>query len=281
MVFILKDADFSANNVGTIEIPVELNEETLAILAKTTKYSESSSQTLALDAFITALKRNGLWSKIALFVPTFMAASTTEMAYDVISDAYLVWTNAGTYNSANDTYASASKYGSYVTIPQLKAIDNFHLHFKKSTCALSIDSNKINIAIGRYYNTNYPGVNVGTFNVNKNYYDAELSYYNYGRGLFNLKSASLDSDGSKFYGHDHQGELESCTLTQSSTYDAGVVSNYSLSTKMIIGYHDTSAKTIKQEFHIIGNTALTDSEATALIEAAHTLFISLGGEDDN
>lgn len=259
--------DFSDNNIGTIEFPIELNAETIALLAKCTRYTESSPQTLAVDSFITTLKDEGIFNKIALLNLPFMGKTVTEIAYDVISDEYLTWNNVGTYDAVNETMAAASTLGSYVSIPQLKTVDNFHAHFiMQGSYPDLIGSNGLNIiGCGRVVESKYPCVCIGDYNINKNYYYANFSNNHYG-GLFNLISDLLATDGSKFY-----DETQSYPLIKSGTYNVNEPSDYLLSNMMLIGSRTTSPVSLKKELHIIGNAALTDAQASALIIAIKTL----------
>lgn len=263
--------DFSDNNIGTIEIPFELNAETVALLAKCTRYTESSPQTLAVDSFITTLKDEGIFNKIALLNLPFMGKTVTEIAYDVISDAYLTWNNVGTYDATNETMAAVSNYSTNVNIPQFKTVDNFHAHFIMQGGHPDLwGSSKNIIACGRATRSSKsPAVFINSFNTNKNYYDADVVNGAYG-GLFNLISDSLNTDGSKFYTV-VSNAVQSYLLTKSDTYDVEAPSNYSLATCMFIGSRTTSPVSVKKEVHIIGNAALTDTQATALMAAIKTL----------
>lgn len=58
MIIVLKDADFSANKIGTVEIPVEIDEYTQAAITASGNASMTVSQQQALMRFFTAIGAN-------------------------------------------------------------------------------------------------------------------------------------------------------------------------------------------------------------------------------
>lgn len=82
MILRLIGADFSANNIGTIQIIKELTKETKELLSHYTR-DISENQKYAVQDFITGLKSEGIWSHIEnLYIPA-LAGDLSETLYDV------------------------------------------------------------------------------------------------------------------------------------------------------------------------------------------------------
>lgn len=78
MILILKDADFSANNIGKVELPREVSKFTLSALAASGNKSLTGKKVLALDTFfgnIGAISNSGIWPKLKLFTLPLIAGS--------------------------------------------------------------------------------------------------------------------------------------------------------------------------------------------------------------
>lgn len=78
MILILKDADFSANNLGKVELPREVSNFTLSALAASGNKSLTGEKVLALDTFfsnIGAISNSGIWPKLKLFTLPLIAGS--------------------------------------------------------------------------------------------------------------------------------------------------------------------------------------------------------------
>lgn len=81
---ILKNADFSANNIGRY---LALSELTKSVLAKQTQYNASSAEATILDAFLNSLTQKGFIGGddpilSLLFLPC-LASSHNEMMYNI------------------------------------------------------------------------------------------------------------------------------------------------------------------------------------------------------
>lgn len=82
MIIRLSGADFSANNIGTIQLIKEVTQETRGLLAN---YSRkfTKTQKLAVQDFIDGLKSEGIWSHIEnLYIPA-LAGDLSETLFDV------------------------------------------------------------------------------------------------------------------------------------------------------------------------------------------------------
>lgn len=85
MIIRLSGADFSANNIGKIDVPQELSQDTLKILKNYTK-PLTLAQQFALQDFIISLKSNNLLSKIGNLYLPILANDITETMYNVKTD---------------------------------------------------------------------------------------------------------------------------------------------------------------------------------------------------
>ena len=82
MIITLKNADFSINNIGKIDINEKLNENTKEILSKYSRQF-TDTQKLALQHFVNGLKSNGIWEHMCnLYIPA-LAGDMSEMLYNI------------------------------------------------------------------------------------------------------------------------------------------------------------------------------------------------------
>lgn len=271
MIIVLKGADFSANNIGQIDIPVDWQDETLAILAKQTRYTTSDAQAIALNQFIYTLKEEGIYSKIGLFMPVFMGNSLNECAYDAISDTYYPWTNAGSFDADAQTITGGGSLTTcYVTIPSFNVGGNFHCHsITQGQHFWGMNQNSNNLLIGNIERKGWM-VNLKTFNYNKNY------YYDNDRTNDMLKVASIltdgdiSTDGSYTYNSSgkHLFQMGETWDTENKT-----LSSWDNPTRVTIGASSQNGTySVKGDFHIIGNNqVLTENEVSTLYNAALVL----------
>lgn len=86
MIFVAKNADFSANAIGKVNISAELSSFTKNLLKKMTRFNEKSDEAFAFDTFHSSLVDKGLWSKINnLYLPV-MAKNIDESFCDIAGD---------------------------------------------------------------------------------------------------------------------------------------------------------------------------------------------------
>lgn len=101
MILRLSGADFSANNIGKIDIIREITSDTRKLLSKFSR-EFTDEQMFAVQDFINGLKNNGIWSSIGnLYIPV-MCGSLSECGYnlktgekDVTFSSDYVWSNKG------------------------------------------------------------------------------------------------------------------------------------------------------------------------------------------
>lgn len=140
MIIRLSGADFSANNIGTIQLIKEVTQETRDLLAN---YSRefTKTQMLAVQDFINGLKSEGIWSHIENLVIPALAGDVSEAFYPIKGN--------GVYNEYTTVY-SLKNNGLYVAssdgskIPAKIKVNgsymNFHIASYLSYCSSSSSS---------------------------------------------------------------------------------------------------------------------------------------------
>lgn len=101
MILRLSGADFSANNIGKIDIIREITSDTRRLLSNFSR-EFTDEQMFAVQDFISGLKNNGIWSSIgSLYIP-IICGSLSECGYnlktgekDVTFGSDYVWSNKG------------------------------------------------------------------------------------------------------------------------------------------------------------------------------------------
>lgn len=101
MILRLNGADFSANNIGKIDIIREITNDTRELLSNFSR-EFTDEQMFAVQDFISGLKNSGIWSAVGnLYVP-IICGSLSECGYnlktgknDVTFGTDYVWSNKG------------------------------------------------------------------------------------------------------------------------------------------------------------------------------------------
>lgn len=183
MILRLSGADFSANNIGKIDIIREITDDTKKLLANFSR-EFTDEQMFAVQDFISGLKNSGIWSSVGnLYVPV-ICGSLSECGYnlktgqnDVTFGSDYVWSNKGLklLPTSTNYWSTAAKIkvngsqqnlhlGAYNTdslaeITQTEAIFG---------CSLT-DDNKTTVQLGVAANNSFSlktdnniGVNVGS-----------------------------------------------------------------------------------------------------------------------
>lgn len=100
MIIILKEADFSENNIGQIEIPVEFSELTKSVIAK---YSNiNSGVKVKLNTMLNTLNTAGIYSKLKVLYIPILASNLNECFIELINNYQVddaTKLSAYTYNS--------------------------------------------------------------------------------------------------------------------------------------------------------------------------------------
>ena len=131
MIVVLKGADFSANNIGKIEVSRELDVKTKQLLSRYSKVLDTSKQ-YAVDDFVTGLYDNGLADKITCLLLPCLSSSIDEAMINAMngdsmgqlnSNYWLLRNNGLVQTSMTyDTAEAITRIGAYVDVP----INNSH-----------------------------------------------------------------------------------------------------------------------------------------------------------
>lgn len=134
MIIVLKNADFSANNIGKITIPRDPSQEALAMLANYTR-SLTDEQVLAFDDFQQGLKDAGIWAKITHLYMPILAGQLSEICVNLVDENFAsdltLGTDAATYLTLNSkgvkntNTANNWAAGFYTEITE--KVNNFHI----------------------------------------------------------------------------------------------------------------------------------------------------------
>lgn len=128
MILRLSGADFSANNIGTIQLVRELREDTKTLIANYTR-GLTESQKFAVQDFIDNLKSEDIWSHIGnLYLPV-LGGALSETLYNVktgtvdavpTSDGYVLENDGIRAIGTDKNYSASVKYnGSQMNLHML------------------------------------------------------------------------------------------------------------------------------------------------------------------
>lgn len=134
MIFINSSADFSANNIGTVEIPIESDETATAIMAAYSK-TLTTSQQAAFNALIVGLKNAGIYSMIEYLYLPCLAGSVSEAFYDAKNATTQDLTDTTTYGQY-----SVNSYGLVSVYDSENSYTPFYLSLSRTTYANTIAS---------------------------------------------------------------------------------------------------------------------------------------------
>lgn len=105
MLIVIKDADFSANNIGTISVPAELNDFTKAALAASNNNGLASDKKQALDTFFKEMgafgSQSNLWSKFDMVYLPFVVSGMEYSLMNYIDNTTVVTPNTSYFSKVN------------------------------------------------------------------------------------------------------------------------------------------------------------------------------------
>ena len=107
MIFVLKNADFSANNIGTIPLDIEVHEETELIAARFAGMTDNTKS--HLNIFVDRLIKAGIYSKLKHLMLPLVAGNVTDALQNVLTAEKEVIADTG--------YAAISSKGITFTGP--------------------------------------------------------------------------------------------------------------------------------------------------------------------
>lgn len=105
MLIVIKNADFSANNIGTISVPAELNAFTKAALAASNNNGLTSDKKQALDTFFKEMgafgSKSNLWSKFDMVYLPFLVSGMEYSLMNYIDNTTVVTPNTSYFSKVN------------------------------------------------------------------------------------------------------------------------------------------------------------------------------------
>lgn len=115
MIITLRTADFSANNVGHIDIPIILSEWTKQVMAKYPNFVWTNAKESALEQFYITIAQKGILDRMKFLALPMLASSVKEAVQNLVSGTDVV-----IGNNALSKYAITPKQG----IKRIAAVSN-------------------------------------------------------------------------------------------------------------------------------------------------------------
>lgn len=124
MIVVLKGADFSANNIGKIEVSRELDAKTKQLLSRYSKVLDTSKQ-YAVDDFVTGLYNNGLADKITCLLLPCLSSSLDEAMINAMNGDSMGLLNSNYWLLRNNGLVQTSvTYNTTEAITRISAYAN-------------------------------------------------------------------------------------------------------------------------------------------------------------
>lgn len=142
MVIVLNNADFSARNLGKIDLSTPLDATVINILNKLTKYPIDmyNETTQAFNILYKTLVDEGLLAKMKMLAVPYMSASIQQAGYDIISDnyndislCYNLSSDGGLRVNNNQYILATDAYGYGINYTSVANIAFFGIHLTKTT----------------------------------------------------------------------------------------------------------------------------------------------------
>lgn len=118
MIIVLKGADFSANNIGHIEVTQKLSPFTLAAIEASGNTSLRSEQKSALNTFfdnLGAFDNTGLWTKIKVLMMPMLSLDLAHSMVDYTDNEVKVVPNSTYYEQVQDGLHGIATGANFVT----------------------------------------------------------------------------------------------------------------------------------------------------------------------
>lgn len=134
MIFINKYADYSANNIGKVDIPIIIDETAQTIMDAYSK-TLTKDQQAAFSVLISGLKDSGIYDKIEYMYLPCLAGNVSEAFYDAKNDVSQDVSDTSKYGQY-----SLGQYGLYSVYDSSKSYTPFDLPLTRKTQGLTIAS---------------------------------------------------------------------------------------------------------------------------------------------
>lgn len=107
MILVVKGADFSANKIETIDIPLELSDWTLNVISKYPSFQFTDAVNKRLELFYRTMVENNILNKLQYLAFPVFANSINEAVANILSDTYTPNVPSG----ASSVYTQTMGYG--------------------------------------------------------------------------------------------------------------------------------------------------------------------------
>jgi hypothetical protein len=134
MIFINKSADYSANNIGKVDIPIIIDETAQTIMAAYSK-TLTKDQQAAFSILISGLKDSGIYDKIEYMYLPCLAGNVSEAFYDAKNGVSQDVSDTSKYGQY-----SIGQYGLYSVYDSSKTYTQFAMPLERTTQGCTIAS---------------------------------------------------------------------------------------------------------------------------------------------
>lgn len=153
MLIVIRDADFSANNIGTISVPAELNAFTKAALAASNNNGLAMDKKQALDTFFKEMgafgSQSNLWSKFDMVYLPFVVSGMEYSLMNYIDNTTVVTPNTSYFSKVNGGIKPIANIDASSEANVLKVSESYVFDYRsKSTIFLATED--VDPTIQRY-----------------------------------------------------------------------------------------------------------------------------------
>lgn len=144
MLIVIRDADFSANNIGTISVPAELNAFTKAALAASNNNGLASDKKQALNTFFKEMgafgSQSNLWSKFDMVYLPFVVSGMEYSLMNYIDNTTVVTPNISYFSKVNGGIKPIANINANSEANVLKISESYVFDYRnKSTIFLATE----------------------------------------------------------------------------------------------------------------------------------------------
>ena len=104
MIFVNKNADYSANSIGKVVVPIHYEKETLQLLSQVTRNVDDAKKT-ALNILVRSLKSKGLYQYIDMLSLPYFSANPAEATRNLATNT------PSDYTDSLNSYYKMEEYG--------------------------------------------------------------------------------------------------------------------------------------------------------------------------
>lgn len=140
MLIVIRDADFSANNIGTISVPEDLNAFTKAALAASNNNGLASDKKQALNTFFKEMgafgSQSNLWSKFDMVYLPFVVSGMEYSLMNYIDNTTVVTPNTSYFSKVNGGIKPIANIDASSEANVLKVSTNYVFDYRNKSVLL-------------------------------------------------------------------------------------------------------------------------------------------------